>query len=68
VSDIDTAVADSLTALDLKRPIREANVFRVTLEGEHRSMQSARLDGPGSCDVVRIGYRPALQPSMASSK
>jgi hypothetical protein len=27
-SDIDTAVADSLKALDLKRPIREADIFR----------------------------------------
>jgi hypothetical protein len=26
-SDIDTAVADSLKALDLKRPIREADMF-----------------------------------------
>ena len=29
VSDIDTAVADSLKVLDLKRPIREADI-RVT--------------------------------------
>jgi hypothetical protein len=28
VSDIDTAVADSLKVLDLKRPIREADVRR----------------------------------------
>jgi hypothetical protein len=27
VSDIDTAVVDSLKALDLNRPIREADVF-----------------------------------------
>jgi hypothetical protein len=26
VSDIDTAVVDSLKALDLKRPIREADI------------------------------------------
>jgi hypothetical protein len=26
VSDIDTAVADSLKVLDLKRPIREADI------------------------------------------
>jgi hypothetical protein len=28
VSDIDTAVVDSLKALDPKRPIREADIFR----------------------------------------
>ena len=28
VSDIDTAVVDSLKALDLKRPIREADIDR----------------------------------------
>ena len=28
VSDIDTAVADSLKVLDLKRPIREADIKR----------------------------------------
>jgi hypothetical protein len=27
VSDIDTAVADSLKVLDLKRPIREADIL-----------------------------------------
>jgi hypothetical protein len=27
-SDIDTAVADSLKVLDLKRPIREADIWR----------------------------------------
>ena len=29
VSDIDIAVADSLNALDLKRPIREADMARI---------------------------------------
>ena len=28
VSDIDTAVADSLKVLDLKRPIREVDIYR----------------------------------------
>jgi hypothetical protein len=32
VSDIDTAVVDSLKALDPKRPIREADIFR---DGRH---------------------------------
>jgi hypothetical protein len=30
VSDIDTAVADSLKVLDLKRPIREADIRRMS--------------------------------------
>ncbi len=30
VSDIDTAVVDSLKALDPKRPIREADIFSVS--------------------------------------
>jgi hypothetical protein len=28
VSDVDTAAADSLKALDPKRPIREADIFK----------------------------------------
>src|SRR6267378_3932819 len=32
-SDIDTAVVDSLKALDLKRPIREADMARTLPEG-----------------------------------
>src|SRR6516165_2681825 len=31
VSDIDTAAADSLKVLDLKRPIREADIFEPLL-------------------------------------
>jgi hypothetical protein len=30
VSDIDTAVADSLKALDPERPIREADIARIS--------------------------------------
>ena len=32
VSDIDTAAVDSLKALDLKRPIREADIDQRTLD------------------------------------
>ena len=32
VSDIDTAVVDSLKVLDLKRPIREADILRVVFD------------------------------------
>jgi len=32
VSDIDTAVADSLKVLDLKRPIREADIIAEAIE------------------------------------
>jgi hypothetical protein len=34
VSDIDTAVVDSLKVLDLKWPIREADIFRLIAVGE----------------------------------
>ena len=34
VSDIDTAVADSLKVLDLKRPIREADINQPTNSAE----------------------------------
>jgi hypothetical protein len=50
VSDIDTAVVDSLKALDLKRPIREADMaaalpnVRFTPEsGHHRKPSRCRL-------------------------
>jgi hypothetical protein len=35
-SDIDTAVVDSLKALDLKRPIREADVGQNTVSAKRR--------------------------------
>ena len=37
MSDIDTAMVDSLKALDLNRPIREADIGRDVLLGSLRS-------------------------------
>src|SRR5258706_2384917 len=48
-SDIDTALADSLKALDLKRPIREADMARTLPEGDPRYATDflPRTDGAG---------------------
>ena len=40
VSDIDTAVADSLKVLDLKWPIREADIRADVSQGLHRAAMS----------------------------
>ena len=41
MSDIDTAVADSLKVLDLKRPIREADIEPIATEaGYGRDLRS----------------------------
>jgi hypothetical protein len=43
VSDINTAVVDSLKVLDLKRPIREADIVR-----DGREMARSRMTHSGS--------------------
>jgi len=40
VSDIDTAVVDSLKVLDPKRPIREADMLNLCTYGLQRVFQS----------------------------
>jgi hypothetical protein len=44
VSDIDTAVADSLKVLDLKRPIREADIAQGTSGGPRPVILCVRSD------------------------
>src|SRR5215469_280252 len=48
VSDIDTAVADSLKVLDLKRPIREADIrpcLGRSVLGQHRTKSLQQRSG-----------------------
>jgi hypothetical protein len=44
VSDIDTAVVDSLKALDLKRPIREADIVGADFPANRTVMMSLLLE------------------------
>jgi hypothetical protein len=57
VSDIDTAVADGLKVLDLKRPIREADISgRVTSAGSvaiDPKLTSCHFTRRGIC--IRLG-------------
>ena len=53
VSDIDTAVVDSLKALDLKRPIREADIK--TIRSGIMSICNARADFAAACVWGRRG-------------
>ena len=41
--DIDTAVVDSLKALDPKRPIREADVTRTSHAARHKRLRGANF-------------------------
>jgi hypothetical protein len=42
VSDIDTAVVDSLKALDPNRPIREADILEPSVSAHKRSFELPR--------------------------
>jgi hypothetical protein len=64
-SDIDTAVADSLKALDLKRPIREADIwggpFRAISEvgpALFNRFGGAHRVAPGSIDTPGLLTHP----------
>src|SRR6516162_5894675 len=62
VSDIDTAVADSLKVLDLKRPIREADIsvtHRHVCFGPEPKVRSLQ---PRKAKV--FGHRPRHAPSV----
>jgi hypothetical protein len=67
VSDIDTAVVDSLKVLDPKRPIREADIVGFLSElARSRMTQTGTTRGTaneGYC-ALRSGYqaRPAPRP------
>jgi hypothetical protein len=56
VSDIDTAVADSLTALDLKRPIRDADKRQATNRGTPHYKAFAGGETPFSAVVQMVGF------------
>jgi hypothetical protein len=73
VSDIDTAAADSLKALDPKRPIREADISVPTLRRATRAPSRALV-----LSVAFVKYRylyptgggavlPVVLPSMLLS-
>jgi hypothetical protein len=65
VSDIDTAAADSLKVLDLKRPIREADISSVWKVTERRPGCSEKewlgvgTTGKAAENSIRQGRRPA---------
>jgi hypothetical protein len=61
VSDIDTAVADSLKVLDLKRPIREADIVlaarKLLIRSDVSGMRTMTVDpartNPSTLNVLR---------------
>jgi hypothetical protein len=55
VSDIDIAVADSLKVLDLKRPIREADIKVARVEGLLRAMCGRLRVGKKNLHVAAFG-------------
>lgn len=54
MSDIDTAVADSLKVLDLKRPIREADMAEVLVQVRSGPIGDVVLaiQSPRRCDLA----------------
>jgi hypothetical protein len=64
VSDIDIAVADSLNALDLKRPIREADIPQPPLGANKRHWHAFLGLERNGCES--FGSPPADGPSIAS--
>ena len=60
VSDIDTAVADSLKVLDLKRPIREADIHW----GDDRVRFGPCVDGSGLARRIFTLQRWSEQPCV----
>jgi hypothetical protein len=61
VSDIDTAVVDSLKALDPKRPIREADILSGYL------LTSARAEHSEAFEPKRTGWSSGPTPSVIVS-
>jgi transposase len=76
VSDIDTAVVDSLKVLDPKRPIREAGLPVICVETRHmRAVLKAQInktdrnDARGIAQMMRAGlYRPVHVKTLRSQK
>jgi hypothetical protein len=56
VSDIDTAVVDSLKVLDLKRPIREADIAQSVAHGPNSKYEAA-IDAGRFIDSDKKIYR-----------
>jgi hypothetical protein len=74
VSDIDTAVADSLKVLDLKRPIRDADVELQAKPAESVEDDACRASASGAaatkcrrwCIVARAKFplEDSMQPTL----
>ena len=54
VSDIDTAAADSLKVLDLKRPIREADIAGLPPRARNGLMRCNKFGASNSLSVVQL--------------
>jgi hypothetical protein len=52
--DIDTVVMDSLKALDLERPIREADIFAVPVVKKIRRRRTLNLGRPARSQRQRL--------------
>ena len=66
VSDIDTAAADSLKVLDLKRPIREADIERTVIRAavRHEAVASSLRAGGGNFfSTIPIFERRKFSPT-----
>ena len=76
MSDINTAVVDSLKVLDPKRPIREAGLPVICVETRHmRAVLKAQInktdrnDARGIAQMMRVGlYRPVHVKTLRSQK